>query len=551
MSSNAAEAISDSDVRRIIAGGDLEALEGLFDHLWYALPGRFGEDVIALVSALPPHVLQERPRLLHLVFLAYQAGAAAPEAAYRFLTLYTRTSERFARTLRTYTGFEDFVTASVVAMVGSQMRGDLEEARRIGAWAERRQRAFRGAADSPLLSGSGRARPGWFSTQRGVVETLAGDWDAAMAHYGRAYAEGALPPYGHFAAANAAANLALLAAYQGHHALAALWLRRAEGIGELPDWLRPLSMQGASIAHALLAIDRGDRRTAARHLKRAGDPASPAPLWPFVAYARGVYDAVFGQSHAGLVRLEAASFSHGRELGAETTIANRLLSRARASLLIPLGEGNKVIDIGRRFAGTPHLAVPHATVLLRSGSTRAARRIAAAALAHDELPVGDLIGLHLIIAVACLQEGDTQQAAEHFRRAVLSRHEPTMARPFLILTREELERLSVLAGIQPLIGPDWLPRSAQVPVPTVIRLTRREREVLDALLAGHTAKSAAELFGVAPTTTRSQIRSLYKKLGVSTRQDALARAAELGLAGAGAAERPGKHGRSRAAPPRR
>ncbi len=60
-------------------------------------------------------------------------------------------------------------------------------------------------------------------------------------------------------------------------------------------------------------------------------------------------------------------------------------------------------------------------------------------------------------------------------------------------------------------------------------LTSREIEVLRLIGAGHTAKEAAGLLGIAPKTADNHIQSLYSKIGVTTRAGAALYALERGL----------------------
>jgi len=60
-------------------------------------------------------------------------------------------------------------------------------------------------------------------------------------------------------------------------------------------------------------------------------------------------------------------------------------------------------------------------------------------------------------------------------------------------------------------------------------LTRRERLVLAHLAEDLTLKQIATRLFVTRNTIKSQVRSVYRKLGVSTRTDAVARAREAGL----------------------
>jgi DNA-binding NarL/FixJ family response regulator len=60
-------------------------------------------------------------------------------------------------------------------------------------------------------------------------------------------------------------------------------------------------------------------------------------------------------------------------------------------------------------------------------------------------------------------------------------------------------------------------------------LTPRERQVLDLLGHGHTMQRIATLLGISPRTVEAHVAKVYRKLGVRTRVQAVARAAALGL----------------------
>ena len=60
-------------------------------------------------------------------------------------------------------------------------------------------------------------------------------------------------------------------------------------------------------------------------------------------------------------------------------------------------------------------------------------------------------------------------------------------------------------------------------------LTERELDVLRELAAGATEREAAATLFVSPSTIHSHTKSIYIKLGTSSRKEALSRARELGL----------------------
>jgi DNA-binding NarL/FixJ family response regulator len=60
-------------------------------------------------------------------------------------------------------------------------------------------------------------------------------------------------------------------------------------------------------------------------------------------------------------------------------------------------------------------------------------------------------------------------------------------------------------------------------------LTRKEIEVLSRLADGRSNKEIADALYVAPATVKTHLAHIYAKLGVTGRQEAVARAVELGL----------------------
>ncbi|MDJ0399005.1 helix-turn-helix transcriptional regulator [Rhodococcus rhodochrous] len=63
----------------------------------------------------------------------------------------------------------------------------------------------------------------------------------------------------------------------------------------------------------------------------------------------------------------------------------------------------------------------------------------------------------------------------------------------------------------------------------VVRLTPRERAVLDGLIAGRSARTIAKVEFVSVNTVKTQLRSLYRKLGVNSGKDAVIAARHLVL----------------------
>jgi len=73
---------------------------------------------------------------------------------------------------------------------------------------------------------------------------------------------------------------------------------------------------------------------------------------------------------------------------------------------------------------------------------------------------------------------------------------------------------------------DW---GSTAPGDSAPQLSDREREIVRALLGGSTVPEMADALFISVNTVKSHLKSVYRKLAVSSRQAAVKRARELGL----------------------
>ena len=66
-------------------------------------------------------------------------------------------------------------------------------------------------------------------------------------------------------------------------------------------------------------------------------------------------------------------------------------------------------------------------------------------------------------------------------------------------------------------------------VPERESLSARERGILDLIAAGQSNKEIARTLGIAPETVKTHVKSIFTKLSVDKRAQAVARAQTLGL----------------------
>jgi LuxR family maltose regulon positive regulatory protein len=129
-----------------------------------------------------------------------------------------------------------------------------------------------------------------------------------------------------------------------------------------------------------------------------------------------------------------------------------------------------------------------------------------------------------------LDEGEPMKEALLSWLTSASRQLPQASSPTASVSRllaafeQEAHRASRRTEVATL--PDPMPSRVPQPSPAAsalgISLTRREQEVLRLLVAGQTYAEMAEALVVSPNTIKSQVSSIYRKLGVSRRAEAIA-----------------------------
>ena len=153
-------------------------------------------------------------------------------------------------------------------------------------------------------------------------------------------------------------------------------------------------------------------------------------------------------------------------------------------------------------------------------------------LDHAARSYGHALAVHAA-ALAALR--DTESADAVFARALSLAAVTGLRRIFTTLPPERMAELLQRAASAPL--PDASRRVvAEVeamlkpaPLPPVTLLSTRERIVLEQLVSGRSVHQIAWELSVSPNTVKTQTRSVYRKLGVASRESAVERARILGL----------------------
>ncbi|UNX54345.1 LuxR C-terminal-related transcriptional regulator [Georgenia sp. TF02-10] len=370
--------------------------------------------------------------------------------------------------------------------------------------------------------------------QWGGAAVLAGDESAALYAFGRARARAQASGTDPLGVRLATAGLALAHAIYADADLAATWLAdpALADAADAADY--PLLESWVALAAATVAVDRLQPDAAAL-VAAIPERERRDEVWAF-----GVF---VGSAHAALSRDPAEAVRWAEKLRAARhylpgdRLVEDLLLAAEVEVLLAAGLDAAARRSARRLAPSAISLPTHARLSLAAGDYAQAAGRAQGALDHPGLTVRSVMECHLVLAAARHALGERAGAHAAFADAVRVADASGQRRPFLILPYSTFR---ALAGGEDRVVQMWPPalrpgnddavgpRGGLAAV-----LTRREAETLRALARHSGAVAVAGELGLSVNTVKSHLRSVYHKLGVTTRSEALARAAEIDAAGDG------------------
>lgn len=363
--------------------------------------------------------------------------------------------------------------------------------------------------------------------QWGITHQLRGDLTRASTELRRAYHSNR-PAGSDFVARNAAGNLALDYALAGELTHAESWLDRERRYCDSGSAVRV----GGLVASALVALDRMDVNVATKALAELGDLPDDEELWAFAVYVHCQSALVTGTAEQGLDRLHRATAVYDRWF-TPGSLAAPLLAATEADLYSALGRGNDTWFALEKARGRgPWTAIARARLDLSTGSAASALAgCAGPVVANCSYPRIRLESA-LLQSVAHLGMSNTEPAAALLRRAVALFEQTGLVRPFASLPRGHIDGLVSLGVPLPEAWTEAIPPAGREVFPERIRMvgiSDRESAVLEALASTPSVAEIAARLYVSQNTVKTQLRSLYRKLGVHSRADALATATRLGL----------------------
>ncbi len=493
----------------LVATGDLAAANALVRSSWFELLRSHGEALRHALDTIPAPALRDHPLLTMLLGVCYNGVPHKRVKALRYFATAVRAARSGRVTLDSVDRALILVSESAVyRLLGRPSMG-------VGP-ARSAIRILDAMSASELESLSSLPR---IYSQAGISLYYAGEVDDALAAFRTGLAEstdnGSSEGFG---------SLAMLA---GVHALrgelheAHVYIELARSSQRSDSQRSMYTGTFYRIAEAVVALERFDPVTADAQLSAMVNDPRTIEHWIAIAATRALTALVSGKPGEGLSRLDAyaATRTEGRSSGARGRLAP-----IRTLLQLGLGANDAAgVLLHRDAPAGPDRHVAQARVELVVGRSGAALR-ELRRIAGGDLPARTLAEALTIEAAALLRLSSSVRSVAVVEHLGSLLEHTGLRLPLALVPPADLERLR--AALQ---GQGFGSLFDGLEVTSVLAdaapdtlLTERELIVLEVLMRhGSPTKIASELV-VSVNTVKSQLRSIYRKLGVSSRDEAIA-----------------------------
>lgn len=522
----AGEESSLDELRALAApGGDAAALFRALRVSWTSLVGLEGGGLRELMDALPPELWDSDPWLVGGYGATWRSvGSPSRSAALPYFDA-------------AFGAMTDATPLPAVLGLHLHHSAALRSLGRLGDALAAADRAADLVAPDTTLPLAWRIRFGAKAAlQRGITLYHLGDYDLAKTELRTA---AGLAPTNllRVEQVECYAALAMLEYSLGEFEAASGYARVAREASGDSGLLESPFGAAALIAELLICVER-NRLDDAEALAPLVAAASARSDWePLGLYAQAAVT-IISETYVGgldLLRRCLQSYRKWEPPGTIVTVSEGL----RATLLLRLGQIDTAWDILGSLTPTQHHAncparfIAHLRFL--SGDVQGTLAALADCVAMGDAHSGrTLVDVYLLLAAAHYRLGNPSVADVTFDRGLVVASHNGMRIPFRLVPQDVMRTMLARATERPQtdavreLFTDIDTTGSTDTDDTTAQLSERERDIVRALVRGRTVGEMADELFISVNTVKSHLKSVYRKLGVSSRQAAIKRARELG-----------------------
>ncbi len=406
-------------------------------------------------------------------------------------------------------------------VIARRLSGDVKSAVDVAERLE--ERLERGGGTGRLVE---RCPVGQVSFQLGVTYLLDGQTQRALSSFSLAGQLSALAP-GYPLQRDCVVRSAVTHALRGAVRHAERALTAARQLPSPPPFFASYTQTAENIAAAFIEVERlgpdAESRVAALESYDAIDE-----LWPLIALVRARFE--LARAHP-MAALEEISMAFATHTWSKDTLADDVRVSCTAESFLSLGEVASARSVCEEASGRlPLSQIAMIRVLIHEGrfaeAARACRRLRGA---REVSPATRAHAILLRAWVAFEADGaiDPSEARAiariawtgDFRRMFTTVPQALIEAIHERIPEQESARLAnVLEGLE-----------FAAPLPERPRLSPSEMNVLNELARSTKTAEIAERLHVTPNTVKTQLASIYRKLGVRSRADAITAATRMNL----------------------
>lgn len=276
------------------------------------------------------------------------------------------------------------------------------------------------------------------------------------------------------------------------------------------------------VAEALLAVEAQDLDAAREHIRVFGPHRSTSEHWIAMAQVEAWVALHDGRAAAGLEQLESFARLRGREAG--SAHARDALSRSRSLLQLAVGD----LNAARRTLQKDAQHDRFDTVLEQSRLALATGQASEALRMLEQTRFSPDTARQRAEAAAVQSSALHRTAGAAAARAAtealgIRLEDRELTTPIALVSPEDFFFLHEALAARVAVS---LPRAAALPsIAARPRLSSRELVVLRALTSGSSLQEISADLNVSQNTLKTQLRSVYRKLGAANRAEAVQQAA--------------------------